>query len=96
VAVTGRTAFAEIARHLYDADTFDEVLSRIAEVTVSTVVGCQLASVTLKQDGAFRTVASTRAAATEVDQTQYQVSEGPCSPTTPIKLSTKRIPHRPA
>ena len=71
-------AFAEIARHLYEADTFDEVLSRIAEVTVSTVVGCQRASVTLKQDGALRTVASTHAAATEVDQAQYQTGEGPC------------------
>jgi hypothetical protein len=81
-AATPRTglamAFAEIARHLYETDTFDEVLSRIAEVTVSTVVGCQLASVTLRQDGVFRTVASTHASAIEVDQTQYQVSEGPC------------------
>jgi hypothetical protein len=70
--------FAEIAQHLYEADTFEEVLSRIAQATVSTVVGCQLASVTLREDGAFRTVASTHAAATEVDQAQYQTSEGPC------------------
>jgi hypothetical protein len=71
-------AFAQIAEHLYEADTFDEVLSRIAEAAVSTVVGCQLASVTLREDDAFRTVASTHVAATEVDQAQYQVSEGPC------------------
>ncbi|MDQ3899502.1 MAG: ANTAR domain-containing protein, partial [Actinomycetota bacterium] len=67
-----------IARHLYEAGTFEEVLSRIAEVTVSTVVGCQLASITLKQDGVLRTVVSTHAAATEVDQAQYQTGEGPC------------------
>ena len=71
-------AFAEIARHLYEAGTFEEVLSRIAEVTVSTVVGCQRASVTLKQDGALRTVASTHAAATKVDHAQYQTGQGPC------------------
>jgi hypothetical protein len=71
-------AFAQIAEHLYEADTFDEVLSRIAQAAVSTVMGCQLASITLRKDGAFRTVASTHAAATEVDQAQYQASEGPC------------------
>jgi uncharacterized protein (TIGR02246 family) len=37
-----------------------------------------LASVTMREDGAFCTVASTHAAATEVDQAQYQASEGPC------------------
>jgi hypothetical protein len=71
-------AFAQIAEHLCEADTFDEVLSRIAQAAVSTIAGCQLASVTLREDGAFRTVASTHAAATEVDQAQYQASEGPC------------------
>jgi hypothetical protein len=71
-------AFAQIAEHLYQADTFDEVLSRIAEAAVSTLTGCQLASVTLRKDGAFRTAASTHPAATDVDQAQYQASEGPC------------------
>jgi hypothetical protein len=71
-------AFAEIAQYLYQAETFDEVLTRIAEATVSTIAGCQLASVTLREDGAFRTAVSTHAAATEVDQTQYQTSQGPC------------------
>ena len=71
-------AFAQIAEHLYDADTFDEVLLRIAQAAVSTVVGCQLASITMKKDGALCTMASTHAAATEVDQAQYQATEGPC------------------
>jgi hypothetical protein len=71
-------AFAEMAEHLYHADTFDEVLSRIAEVTVATIAGCQLASITLNEDGAFRTAASTHTVATEVDQAQYQANEGPC------------------
>lgn len=71
-------AFAEIAQHLYEADTFDKVLTRIAETTVSTIAGCQLASVTMRKNGAFRTVASTHAAAIEVDQAQYQTSQGPC------------------
>lgn len=81
-AATPRTAlamaFAEIAQYLYEVDSVDEVLSRIAQAAVSTVPGCQLASVTIREDGAFRTVAATHAAAMEVDQAQYQASEGPC------------------
>ena len=41
------SAFAAIAEHLYAADSFDAVLLRIAETAVSTVAGCQMASVTL-------------------------------------------------
>ena len=41
-------------------------LSRIVQAAVSTVAGCQLASVTIREDGVFRTMAATHAAATEV------------------------------
>ena len=39
--------FADIAEQLYDADSFDDVLLRIAEAAVSTIAGCRMASVTL-------------------------------------------------
>ena len=71
-------AFAEIAQHLYAADTFDEVLLRIGRAAVSTVEGCQMASITLHEDGVFRTAASTHPAATKTDEAQYQTNEGPC------------------
>jgi hypothetical protein len=71
-------AFAEIAEHLYDADTFDDVLLRIAETAVSTVAGCRMASVTLTEGYGYRTAASTDSAATAVDHAQYQSDEGPC------------------
>ena len=70
--------FAEIAEQLYDADSFDEVLLRIAEAAVSTIAGCRMASVTLRQRSAYRIAASTHPAATAVDQAQYQSHEGPC------------------
>jgi ANTAR domain/GAF domain len=70
--------FADIAQHLYSADTFNEVLVRIGQATVSTVEGCQMASITVNEDGVFRTAASTDAAATKTDQAQYQANEGPC------------------
>jgi hypothetical protein len=42
-------AFADIAEQLYDADNFDDVLLRIAEAAVSTITGCRMASVTLRE-----------------------------------------------
>ena len=71
-------AFAEIARHLYQAEDFDDVLTRIAVAAVSTVRGCEMASVTVRDDAGYRTVASTHDAATESDRVQYESGEGPC------------------
>ncbi len=70
--------FADIAEQLYDADTFDDVLSRIAEAAVSTIAGCRMASVALSERSGYRTAASTDPAATAVDHAQYQSHEGPC------------------
>jgi ANTAR domain/GAF domain len=72
-------AFAEIARYLYEADNFEDVLTRIVESTVSTVSGCDMASITVREGAeAFRTIASTHSAATAADEAQYQAHEGPC------------------
>ena len=71
-------AFAAIAENLYTADSFDGVLLRIAETAVSTVTGCQMASVTLGARGTYRTAATTHSAASAVDQAQYDAQEGPC------------------
>jgi hypothetical protein len=70
--------FADIAEQLYNADSFDDVLLRIAEAAVSTIAGCRMASVTLCERSEYRTAASTDPAATAVDQVQYQSHEGPC------------------
>jgi hypothetical protein len=70
--------FADLAEQLYSADSFDDVLSRIAEAAVSTIAGCRMASVTLGERSGYRTAASTDPAATAVDQAQYQSREGPC------------------
>jgi hypothetical protein len=72
------TVFADIAEQLYDADSFDDVLSRIAEAAVLTIAGCRMASVTLQERSGYRTAASTAPAATAADQAQYQSHEGPC------------------
>jgi hypothetical protein len=78
--VTGLAlAFAEIARYLYEADSFDEVLARVAETAVATVAGCDMASVAIRvKEAIFRTAASTHAAALAADEVQYEANEGPC------------------
>ncbi|MCV2491903.1 ANTAR domain-containing protein [Geodermatophilus sp. YIM 151500] len=70
--------FAEIAEHLYAADNVDDVLLQVAEAAVSTVAGCRMASITVGEAGAFRTVASTDPAASATDDAQYQAHQGPC------------------
>jgi hypothetical protein len=70
-------AFASIAEQLYDAHTYDEVLTRIAEAAVATVTGGETASVTLREGGKYRTAGSTGPAATAADQAQFDAEEGP-------------------
>ena len=72
------SAFADIAAYLYTADSFDDVLLRIAQTAVSTVAGCQMASITVSEQGVYRTAATTDLAASAVDQAQYDADEGPC------------------
>ncbi len=72
------SAFADIAEQLYAVDTFEEVLERIAQTAVRAVGGCQMASVTLRDDRGYQTAAATALAASEVDQAQYDAQEGPC------------------
>ena len=71
------SAFAVIAEKLYAADSYDAILLRIAETAVSTVAGCQMASVTVGEEGAYRTASTTDVTASAVDQAQYDAQEGP-------------------
>jgi GAF domain-containing protein len=71
-------AFAELAEQFYAADTFEEVLQEIVDAAVSSVAGCQMASITLSERGAYQTAATTTASARAVDQAQYDAQEGPC------------------
>jgi hypothetical protein len=71
------SAFARIAEQLYEAHTYEEVLTRIAEAAVATVGGSYSASVTLRDEGEFRTAAFTGPSAADVDEAQYEAGEGP-------------------
>jgi hypothetical protein len=78
--VTGlAVAFAEIARYLYEADNFEDVLTRIVETAVAAVSDCDMASITVREDeGTYRTLVFTHPAALAVDKAQYQARQGPC------------------
>jgi hypothetical protein len=72
-------AFAEIASYLYEADNFEDVLTRVVETAVSAVSGCDMASITVREGvQTFRTLAFTHSAAVAVDEAQYKALEGPC------------------
>jgi ANTAR domain/GAF domain len=71
------SAFATLAQYLYAAESVDEVLQRIAETAVNTVAGCEMASITLRAQGAYHTAATTDVTASAVDQAQYDTEEGP-------------------
>lgn len=71
-------AFAEIARYFLQAENFEQVLNRIVERMTATVSGCDMASVTVRAGGAYRTEASTHPSATSADEAQYEAQEGPC------------------
>ena len=79
-------AFAAIAEHLYASDSYDQILQRIAEAAVLTVSGCDMASITVDDNGRYRTASTTDPDATSVDQAQYDANEGPCldATTTPV------------
>jgi hypothetical protein len=72
-------AFAGIAAFLYESDDVDQVLDRIVGTAAATILGCAMASITVRDDdGGLRTVASTDTGAVRADQCQYEAGEGPC------------------
>jgi ANTAR domain/GAF domain len=56
-----------------------DVLSRCAELILGAIEGCAAVSITVIDDaGAASTVASTAQWATDLDQEQYRLDDGPC------------------
>ncbi|WP_372511357.1 GAF and ANTAR domain-containing protein [Lentzea californiensis] len=71
--------FATLTYSLLDATTAGEVLQQIVQAAVRVVPGADMVSVTLRsRDGKFHTPVETDRIATELDQLQYELREGPC------------------
>lgn len=70
-------AFAAITDQFYAAQTYEALLTQIAEAAVAAVAGSDTASLTLSEDGGYRSVGATTGRASGVDEAQYEAGEGP-------------------
>jgi hypothetical protein len=73
------SAVSELAGLLMSADSFEELLQGLAELSVRTVNGAVTCGITLAQYGRVLTVASADALAMLLDEKQYEHDEGPWS-----------------
>jgi hypothetical protein len=72
------TAITELADSPDDVSGLDDLLVRIASLTVSMVAPVDYASITAQRDGAPTTVALTNETALAIDEAQYADQAGPC------------------
>lgn len=71
--------FAQLTRELLAADSVAEILEKVVALARDAVPGADLVSITLRTaDGRFHTPVETDPVASELDEIQYQTSEGPC------------------
>jgi ANTAR domain len=70
--------FSRLAESLLNASTVGGVLQRVVEAARATVPGADLVSVTLRAGDGFRTPVQTDPLATQLDEAQYRLGEGPC------------------
>jgi GAF domain-containing protein len=70
--------FSETARILFTAGSVTQTLSRIVELAVATVEGCDFAGVFLLEGDVVTTPVHTDPVVAEVDALQHRSGEGPC------------------
>jgi GAF domain-containing protein len=71
--------FADIARHLHEQSSPEEVVDRITRAAVDTVEGCDHAAISiLRRHGRIETRGATDDVPPAVDAIQYEVGQGPC------------------
>ncbi len=68
----------QLGRVLVTRESFTSLLHRVADTAVHVVNRCDVASVSMADDGQVSTWVSTDATAERVDQHQYKADEGPC------------------
>ncbi len=80
VSIDSGTAevFHNLAQVVYATDDFKRVYDAIVHAAPRLVEGCDHASLMLRQDGKFVTVAASDSTAQQVDDLERQIGEGPC------------------
>jgi GAF domain-containing protein len=71
-------AFARISAELLGEPRLEPTLQRVVDPAVETIAGCDFAGISLRRDKTVSTPASTNCLVNELDQAQYDLSEGPC------------------
>ncbi|HEX8770677.1 MAG TPA: GAF and ANTAR domain-containing protein [Acidimicrobiales bacterium] len=67
-----------LRRFLVGEDDLDGMLTKIAIIAMETVPGTDMASITMLRRGQPRTPAFTHKSAIALDETQYDLGDGPC------------------
>jgi hypothetical protein len=70
--------FAEVGRALHGDGDNDAALSRMVRLAVTHIDGCDWASITVVRGGKGHTLAASDPIATQADDLQYLLNEGPC------------------
>lgn len=69
----------EMSSFLVTDGSLEELLQQVLELTAAAVSGCAAVSVTVVDaDGSYTTAAHSDEVASEIDQLQYDLGEGPC------------------
>ncbi len=78
----GDTATADLFRSLadlvYTSDEFTEVYAAVVDAAPRLVTGCDRASLMLRSNGRFETVAASDDVAALIDRYEREIGEGPC------------------
>jgi hypothetical protein len=72
------SALPELAGLLLSTDSFEDLVQRVAELSVRTIGPATTCGITLAQDGRVITVSSADALASQLDEQQYEHHAGPC------------------
>ena len=71
-------ALAELAGLLLSTDSFTELVQQVAELAVRTVEPATTCGITLAEQGRVFTVAAADQLASQLDEQQYELDNGPC------------------
>jgi hypothetical protein len=77
-AVLPSEVFHSLAEIVYDSDDFDHVYGAVVRAAPDLVEGCDHASLMLRRDGRFVTVAASDETASRIDAFERELGEGPC------------------
>ena len=70
--------FKSLAEIVYASDDYSDVYDAIVRAAIELVDGCHHASLMLRNNGGFDTVAATDRVAQDIDEYERELGEGPC------------------